>query len=165
MRFKHHVVMFVLGLAAIMAAGPALASTFLKVDIQDLKKTSEAVIRGNVVEVRSFWNAEGTMIFTEAAIDVTERLHGHPDDLLVVRTVGGTVDGYTVEMEGAPQFREGEQIVAFIARWDDGVPMVAGYAGGISRVRKDNLGQLVLHGGLADGLRVSELARQLGQSR
>ncbi len=64
MRFRHHVVMFVLGLAVILAAAPALASTFLKVDIQDLRKMSEAVIHGKVVEVRSAWNTEGTMIFT-----------------------------------------------------------------------------------------------------
>jgi predicted protein tyrosine phosphatase len=75
------------------------------------------------------------------------------------------VDGYTVEMGGAPRFTEGEEIVAFVGRWDDGVPMVAGYAEGISRVRKDNLGHLMLQGGLADGLPVSELARQLRQSR
>jgi hypothetical protein len=68
-------------------------------------------------------------------------------------------------MGGAPRFTEGEEIVAFVGRWDDGVPRVAGYAEGISRVRKDNLGHLKLQGGLADGLPVSELARQLRQSR
>jgi hypothetical protein len=148
-----------------MAAGSTIASTFLKVDINDLKKMSEAVVHGKVLEVRSAWNADGTMIFTEAAIEVKGRLYGQADDLLVVRTVGGTVDGYTVEMGGAPRFTEGEEIVAFVGRWDDGVPMVAGYAEGISRVRKDNLGHLMLQGGLADGLPVSELARQLRQSR
>lgn len=165
MRFRHHVVAFVLGLVAVLAAVPATASTFLKVDIHDLKGMSEAVIHGKVVEVRSAWNTDGTMIFTEAAIEVKGRLHGKSDDLVIVRTVGGTVDGYTVEMGGAPRFTEGEEIVAFLGRWHDGAPMVAGYAEGISRVRKDNLGQLVLMGGLADGLPVSELARQLRQSR
>jgi hypothetical protein len=165
MRFRHHVPVLVLGLVAVMAAGSAMASTFLKVDIQDLRKMSEAVVHGKVLEVRSAWNPEGTMIFTEAAIQVKGRLYGQADDLLVIRTVGGTVDGYTVEMGGAPRFTEGEEIVAFIGRWDDGAPMVAGYAEGISRVRKDDLGHLVLKGGLADGLPVSELARQLRQSR
>jgi predicted protein tyrosine phosphatase len=68
-------------------------------------------------------------------------------------------------MGGAPRFTKGEEIVAFIGRWKDGTPMVAGYAEGISRVRKDNLGHVMLQGGLADGLPVSELARQLRQSR
>ena len=163
MRFRHYVL--VMGLVAVMAAGSTIASTFLKVDINDLKKMSEAVVHGKVLEVRSAWNTDGTMIFTEAAIEVKGRLYGKSDDLLVVRTVGGTVDDYTVEMGGAPRFVEGEEIVAFIGRWKDGAPMVAGYAEGISRVKKDNLGHLVLNGGLADGLPVSELARQLRQSR
>jgi predicted protein tyrosine phosphatase len=150
---------------SILAAGSALASTFLKVDIQDLKKMSEAVVQARVVEVRSYWNADQTMIFTEAALEVKGRLHGKADDLLVVRTVGGTVDDYTVDMGGAPRFAVGDEIVAFIGRWDDGEPMVAGYAAGMSRVRKDSIGQLVLEGGVADGLPVSELARQLRQSR
>jgi hypothetical protein len=67
-------------------------------------------------------------------------------------------------MEGAPQFHKGDQIVAFIARWQDGVPMVAGYAQGLSKVNPDRLGNLMLEGGLADGMPLSELGRQLARS-
>jgi len=66
-------------------------------------------------------------------------------------------------MEGAPVFHEGDEIVAFLARWDDGAPMVAGYAEGLSTVVRDPAGNAILRGGLADGMPVSELAKTLAR--
>jgi hypothetical protein len=65
-------------------------------------------------------------------------------------------------MEGAPRFVVGDEVVTFIARWHDGVAMVAGYAEGLSKVKRDQVGNLRLEGGLADGMPISDLARQLG---
>jgi len=89
--------------------------------------------------------------------------YAHPDQL-VVRVPGGTVRDFTSEMEGAPKFHKGDEVVAFIARWYDGVAMVAGYAEGLSKVKHDALGNLLLEGGLADGMPMSDLARQLGRA-
>lgn len=165
MKSRFHVMSAMALVLLLAAAAPAVASTFLKVDLHDLQHMAEAVVRAKVVEVRSYWNDEGTVIFTEAALQVKGRLHGVSDDLIVVRTVGGTVGDFTVEMGGAPRFQQGEEIVAFISRWSDGTPMIAGYAEGMSKVKSDSIGQLVLEGGLADGLPVSELARQLKNNR
>jgi hypothetical protein len=155
-----------LALGAILLAGVPItqASTFLKVDIPTLKNMSESVVHAKVLDVRSAWNDEGSAIFTFVTLEVKGRLHGEADDQLVVRVPGGTVGDFTSEMEGAPQFHKGDQIVAFIARWHDGVPMVAGYAQGLSKVNPDRLGNLMLEGGLADGMPLSELGRQLARS-
>ncbi len=152
-----------LALGTVVLAGVSLtgASTFLKVDIPTLKKMSESVVQANVVDVRSAWNDEGSMIFTYVTLEVTGRLHGSSPEKLVVRVPGGTVGDFTSVMEGAPQFQTGDRVVAFIARWYDGVPMVAGYAQGVSTVNQDRLGNLILEGGLADGMPLSELGRQL----
>jgi hypothetical protein len=153
-------------LGAILLSGISLtaASTFLKVDIPTLKKMSESVVHAKVVDVRSAWNDEGSAVFTYVTLEVKGRLHGASDDQIVVRVPGGTVGDFTSEMEGAPQFHQGDNVVAFIARWYDGVPMVAGYAQGLSRVNQDRLGNEILEGGLADGMPMSELARQLARS-
>jgi hypothetical protein len=153
-------------LGAIFLAGVSLtaASTFLKIDIPTLKGMSESVVRGHVLDVRSEWNSEGTGIFTFVTLEVTGRLHGNADNQLVIRVPGGTVGDFTTVMEGAPTFDVGDDVVAFIARWYDGVPMVAGYAQGLSRVHPDRLGNLMLQGGLADGMPITELGRQLGRS-
>jgi hypothetical protein len=122
------------------------------------------VIHARVADVRSAWNADRTMIFTHATLDVVRTLQGRADARIMVRIPGGTVDGFTAEMIGAPVVRTGEEIVAFIARWDDGEPMIAGYAQGVSRVARDRAGNLVLRGGLGDGLLMIDFARGLGQS-
>jgi hypothetical protein len=155
-----------LSLGAILLSGVSLtaASTFLKVDIPTLKKMSESVVQARVVDVQSAWNVEGSAVFTFVTLEVKGRLHGNAPDQLVVRVPGGTVGDFTSEMEGAPQFHKGDQVVAFIARWYDGVPMVAGYAQGLSKVNEDRLGNEILEGGLADGMPVLELGRQLGRS-
>lgn len=155
-----------LSLGAILLAGisPTAASTFLKVDIPTLRGMSESVVHASVVDVRSAWNDEGSAIFTFVTLDVKGRLHGTAENQIVVRVPGGTVGNFTSEMEGAPSFHKGDEVVAFIARWKDGVAMVAGYAAGLSRVNHDRLGNLVLEGGLADGMPMSELGRKLAQS-
>ena len=151
--------------AVLISAGGFLsASTFLKEDVNSLKKQAEAVVHAKVVDVRSYWNADQSVIFTDVALEVKGRLHGSSDDLIIVRVPGGTVDDFTQEMEGAPRFDVGEEVVTFIGRWKDGAPMVAGYFQGVSRINRDSLGNAILRGGVAEGLPMSELARQLRQS-
>jgi hypothetical protein len=152
--------------AAVLLGGitPATASTFLKVDVPTLRGMSEAVVQAKVVDVQSAWNAEGTAVFTHVTLEVTGRLHGSADEQIVVRVPGGTVGGFTSVMEGAPVFQVGDHVVAFVARWHDGVPMVAGYAQGLSRVKSDKLGNLMLEGGVADGMHLPELGRQLSRA-
>ena len=152
-------------LGAIFLAGVtvSVASTFLRVDVPTLKRMSESVVQATVLDVRSAWNDERTAIFTYVTLEVKGRLHGRADNQLVVRVPGGTVGDFTTEMEGAPQFRQGDEVVAFIARWYDGVPMVAGYAQGLSKINRDRLGNKMLAGGIADGLPVSELVKQLAR--
>ncbi len=155
-----------LAFGAMLLAGASIASasTFLKVDIPTLKKMSESVVHARVVDVQSAWNAEGSAIFTYVTLEVKGRLHGSSENQIVVRVPGGTVGDFTSVMEGAPEFQKGDNVVAFIARWRDGVPMVAGYAQGLSKVNQDGLGNLVLEGGLADGMPMNELAKQLAKA-
>jgi len=164
MRRSRILVAFALGVSFMAGISLSAASSFLKVDIPTLKRMSESVVRANVVSVRSAWNDEGSAIFTFVTLEVTGHLHGTAENRIVIRVPGGTVGDFTSEMEGAPKFQQGDDVVAFISRWQDGVAMVAGYAEGLSRVNRDARGNQMLKGGLADGMPVLELGRQLGQS-
>ena len=146
------------------AATQAVASVFLKVDIPTLKRMSEAVVHARVSDVRSEWGPDGRFIFTYATLDVKGRLHGQAADQVIVRVPGGQMGDYHVEMIGAPTFQVGDEVVVFLSRWGDGAPMVAGYAEGVSRVVTDAVGNRILKGGLADGMPMSDLARQLGRA-
>jgi hypothetical protein len=164
MRRRSSLAAFALGAMFLASVTLTAASTFLKVDIPTLKRMSESVIQARVTNVQSAWNDEGSAIFTYVTLQVTGRLHGTSANELVVRVPGGTVGDFTSEMEGAPRFQEGDEIVAFIARWYDGVPMVAGYAEGLSKIDRDTRGNLILRGGLADGMPITDLGRALARS-
>jgi len=152
-------------LAAVLAAmgSRSVASMFLKVDVPTLRSMSDSVVQARVVDVVSRWSDDGAIVFTYVTLDVTGRLYGSSAPQIVVRVPGGTVGDFTSVMEGAPVFHEGDEIVAFLARWDDGAPMVAGYAEGLSTVVRDPAGNAILRGGLADGMPVSELAKTLAR--
>ncbi|HEY3174152.1 MAG TPA: hypothetical protein VGK94_00155 [Candidatus Polarisedimenticolia bacterium] len=166
MSSKHRAVVSALAIAAFVIAGGGLAgaSTFLKEDVNSLRKQSEAVVHAKVVDIRSYWDADHAVIYTDVTLDVQGRLLGRADNQIMVRVPGGTVGDFTVAMEGAPRFEMDDEVVAFIARWYDDVPMVAGYFQGLMKVQRDKLGNAFLRGGVADGLPMSELARQLRQS-
>ena len=139
------------------------ASTFIKLDIPALSKESESVVHARVVGMRSDWNADHSMIFTHVRLRVIRGLTGAPPAEMTVRVPGGSVGDLTTEMVGGPRFAMNDEVVAFVSRWDDGVPAVMGYGQGLSHVRRDAAGRRVLRGGAADGMTIGELAMRLGR--
>jgi len=149
--------------ASMVAAGPVTASVFLQVDLPALTKMSASVVHARVIDVRSAWNDDGTFIFTYVTLKVEETFRGASQDTVVVRVPGGRVGDYVAEMEGAPLLMQDDDVVAFIGRWEDGAPMIAGYFEGVSRVEKDAHGNRFLRGGKAHGMPISELARAVAR--
>ena len=127
-------------LLALVAALPAAASTFLAMSQKALIDDSAAVVQGEVLEVRSFWDAEGRVIVSEALIQVEEAVLGDPGSQIRVKTWGGTVDGYTVEAHGFPKFTAHDRVLLFLEREQDGVARVAGYQQGHYRLVMDRSG-------------------------
>ena len=155
----------ILGVGILLISSPASATTFLKADVPTLARASTSIVQARVESTQSSWNADHSMIFTEVTLDVVQTLRGTPASGVVVRVPGGTVDGYTIRMEGAPEFQEGSEVVAFIGSWDDGAAKVVGYSQGLSRVVRDELGNLILQGGSADGVPLGQLVKELAQAR
>jgi len=101
----------------LLAAGtPASGSTFLHVGREKLAVEAAAVVVGRVLDVSSFWSQSGRIIETEAMVAVDEVLVGESPTVAIVKTFGGTVDGYTVEAHGFPTFEKGSRLVLFLER-------------------------------------------------
>ncbi len=147
--------------ASMLAPARAVASTFRTLDLGELAGQSESIVRAVVLDQVSAWNREGSMIFTDVTLAVKQALRGSPPERITIRVPGGTVDGFTTVMLGSARFETGTEVVVFTGRWKDGVPRVAGYEQGVSRVRRDAAGNAVLEGGVAHGLGVGELAERL----
>ena len=111
----------VLGFLLIVLALPLSASQFVQLSFDQVARESEFIVRGTVESTFSAWDDAHEVIFTYATIRVN-RYFGESTgpDTLVVREVGGTVDGYTQEAIGFPAIREGENVVLFLSRWEGG---------------------------------------------
>src|SRR5262245_35457252 len=73
---------------SMMAAGSAVASTFLQVDLPALTRMSTSVVHAHVTDVSSAWNDQKTFIFTHVTLRVEETFRGEPSETVVVRVPG-----------------------------------------------------------------------------
>lgn len=134
------------GLCAVLlviAALPTAASTFLALDQEELLASSNAVVQGTVLDTRSSWNEDRTIIFTEARIEVQDLLAGSAPAVVTVRTPGGEVGNYRVEAAGFPTFSAGEQVLVFLSNDGDAF-RVAGHLQGQFRIRSTAKGMMAV---------------------
>lgn len=114
--------------ALAMFAMPAVASTFLAMDLKQLAAKSDAVVRGEVLSVRAFWDPDHTTILSEAVLRVDERLWGDVfGGEIAVRSVGGRVGDHQILADGFPKFEVGDEVVLFIRQRDDRSLQVTGF--------------------------------------
>ena len=69
---------------------------------------SEKILRGEVVEVMSYWNTEKTLIYTDVTVLIDEYLKGDGLREIIIKIPGGTVGDDTVWVSDTPQFAEGD---------------------------------------------------------
>lgn len=118
----------------VIAAGPAAASTFLAMELPSLVAEADAVVEGRVLKVDSFWEPTGTVIVSEAMVQVEDAVVGSTPTVVIVRTFGGTVDGYTVEAHGFPVFAADDRVLLFLEQDGDDRMRVTGYQQGHYRL-------------------------------
>ncbi len=102
-----------------MVALPLSASQFVRMDFDEVARGAKLIVRAQVVDTYSAWDDAREVIYTYATLRVT-RYFGETTgpDILMVREVGGTVDGYRQEAIGFPELRNGEKVVLMLN--DDG---------------------------------------------
>lgn len=132
---------WVAALACMVALQPLAASTFMAQSVGELVEASAAILEGEVLRVESYWEATGSIIVTEALVQVRDLIAGDAPSVVRVKTFGGTVDGYTIEAFGFPRFAKGERVVLFLeADREIDMMRVAGYQQGQWRIERDERG-------------------------
>ena len=116
----HRRALSLIALVLIVSAVPLSASQFIDQSFDQVARDARYVVRGSVIDTWSAWDANHEVIFTYATVRVS-RYFGEitGPDTLVVREVGGTVDGYTQEAIGFPAIRRGENVVLFLSEWEN----------------------------------------------
>ena len=121
-------------LACALMAAPAGASTFIAMSDVELVSGSDAVVVGEVLYTYSYWNPEGTLIFTDAVVHVQESVVGGASGLVAVRTAGGQIGDFGVEAHGFPSFEKGQRHLLYLQRTPEGTLSVTGFQQGQYRV-------------------------------
>ncbi len=108
----------VLSFAVLLVAGLATnasATTFAEISLEELVAASPVIARGNVGKVESFWNADRTAIYTHVTLQVEDTLRGKvASEQIVVRLPGGTVNGVSQIVIGAPQLEAENEVVLML---------------------------------------------------
>lgn len=127
-------------------AAPAQATSFKEISLSELVHSSVAVAQVKVLSTQSAWTPEPTNdMRTRAELQIVRSLDGDlgAGDLITVVEMGGTVEDYTVQAIGFPEFRTGDQLVVFLTHWPNAERewRVAGYGQGIYEVVRDKKGK------------------------
>jgi len=104
---------------------------------REMAAHADLVIRGNVARVQSFWNDKHTKIFTKAVIAVAETYKGNNSSSVEVLQLGGIVGNVKMTVEGAFQWREGEEVLLFLEPYAQGVHQVIGLSQGKFAIERD----------------------------
>ena len=105
----------------LLASSLAQASQFRRFDRSTQVTGSDVILVGRVADGRAQWTADRSVIFTDTEIVVDDVWKGAlADNRVVVRTLGGAVDGIELKVDGSPTLAGGERVVLFLVE-NDGV--------------------------------------------
>ena len=97
------------------AALPAGATTLMRAGLDDLTAANSTIVVGEVLDVHSYWNADGTFILTDVTIAADEVVKGEASAKeLTVTLLGGTVGDITTLIVGGPELIPGSSYVLFL---------------------------------------------------
>jgi hypothetical protein len=102
----------------VVTARSAGATAFVPLPIDDLARSSTAVIAGTVQGVEPVERAG--RIFTEVTVAVEETVKGDVGTRLTLTEPGGVIGGRREVVLGVPQFAVGERVLLFVAQRADG---------------------------------------------
>jgi len=115
----------------------AQATQLLYRSPQDLAQEATLVFRGRVESTESYWNAQHTKIFTRTRVSVDETYKGSAGPAVDIVQLGGVVGTVKVTVQGALQWKPGEEVLVFAEAYDAGAYQVAGFSQGRFRVERD----------------------------
>lgn len=108
------------GIAAGLAAPRAHASLVLAMDLTELTRHAERIVVGEVMSVKSGWDAKREKILSTIEVKVAEAWKGQmpAGGRMTIVQPGGVADGIEMKVHGLPAFVAGERAVLFLRGGD-----------------------------------------------
>ena len=124
--------------AAVVLMSAALhATVVLPIEFRELVTSSAVIVHGRVTDARSAFVDDRRAVDTFVTVAVDEYFKGDLGAHVTFRVPGGQIGRYKTIFVGAPEFREGDEIVVFLKTPSGGVPFVTGLSQGAFRVLPD----------------------------
>jgi hypothetical protein len=120
-----------------LGGGLAGASTVIALDLKALSQQAEVIVLGRCLESSVRWNADRTRIYTDWTVAVDQAVKGAPGQQVVVRQLGGELDGKGLLVSGVVRLSAGEEAVLFLGPAREGVRRILGLSQGHFRVQTD----------------------------
>lgn len=145
-----------IAIAAAMIA-PAGATSLMRAGLDTLVRENAVVVVGQVVDVYSHWNAEGTFILSDVRLVVDDVLKGDPGQREFTFTaMGGTVGDLSSVIIAGPEIEVGGRYLLFLNREDvpglSGALMVRDLSQGIFDVKDSRYGSWAISQSVGHGL-------------
>lgn len=102
-------------LVLLFAAGQVWAA-MMPIPKTELTRRSDVIVTGKVTGMKSYWNSDKTLIYTDVSIRPEEFIRGRVDRDVVVRTIGGEVGDMRLVVEDMPVFSFGEQVTVNLVK-------------------------------------------------
>jgi len=100
---------------AASVVAPAGATTLIRESLDELVRSNRTIVVGEVVDVRSYWNADGTFILTDVRVAAHDVLKGNVKDRELTLTImGGRVGEITTLIIGNAELIPGNSYVLFL---------------------------------------------------
>jgi hypothetical protein len=120
-----------------LAAQEIEATQIIYKNPRDLGRESTVVALGTVADVRCFWNADHTKIYTEVSIAVDQTYKGQPNSVVKLIQLGGVVGNVRVTVHGALQWTVGEEVLVFLEPFGNHALQVSGFSQGKFKITRD----------------------------
>ncbi len=98
---------------------PARATALRRMSLEALVRSNSLIVVGQVLDAKTRWNADRSMIFTDFRVEVVDAAKGRPTSRQITVTQIGGVDGSrSVAMIGGATLAPGSTYLLFLSRTD-----------------------------------------------
>jgi Na+/H+-translocating membrane pyrophosphatase len=119
---------FLILLAGLVSPALVLATTLEKLSVEQMAQKATAVVRGRVEGCSAAFR--GRSIYTNCTVRISERWKGETGATASVSIPGGSVQGLTQSVSGAPSLTQGQEYVLFLWTGQKGVTHLIGLSQG-----------------------------------
>lgn len=115
-----------------LTALAASATVIAYETLDQMAAHAPVIVRGRVMRTVAGYDAEKRRIWTWAELSVTESIKGKTGSMVLIKQLGGEVDGRGQAVAGVARFTEGEDVVVLLERAPDeaGTFLVYGMSAG-----------------------------------